>query len=131
MVSIGVNSREYVKRLKSQSHIKTAIAYAETDEDYINIAKELIGFYGDIGTEFITDSICYICTTYRSYKATESILYILAEYGFIFNDVQLQRIQSGAYPHPRIDFLNHFYKYTKVETHRHHVDHNTELKDES
>jgi len=128
MVAMGVNSKEYVKMLKSQSYIKTAIAYAEIDKDYINIAKELIGFYGDIETEFIADSICYICTTYRSYETIESILYIVAEYGYIFNDSQLKSLQSGAHPHLRVDILDQFYGYRK-SIRSENYDNATETKD--
>lgn len=119
---------ELIKK-KAQSYIRTAIAYAEIDVDYVNIVKELMDFYDDIGTEFIADSICYICTTHRSREGIEDILGILFIYRFIFNDVQLQRIRNSIYPYHRVDFLDHFYAHTEAEPQRHDADHNTEAKE--
>ena len=119
---------ELIKK-EAQSYIKTAIAYAEIDMDYVNIVKELMDFYDDIGTEFIADLISYICTTYRSYGIVEEIFYVLIEYGSIFNDSQLQKIQSGAYPYPRVDMLNQFYGYQESIIKRQQAANNTETKD--
>ena len=116
-------------KMKSQSYIKTAIAYAEADIEYVNIVEDIVCFPADIGRDFIADSICDICTTYRSYKTIENILYVLAKYGCIFNDSQLQRIQSSASPHPRVNILNRFYGCQESILMEQHVDNNTEIKD--
>ena len=119
---------ELIKK-EAQSYIKTAIAYAEIDVDYINIVKELMGFNEDIEIEFIADSICYICTTYRSHGIIGEIYYVLLEYGFIFNDSQLQKLQSSMHLHPQVSMLNHFYGYQKSIIKRQQTANNAETKD--
>lgn len=114
-------------KMRSQSYIKTAITYAKTDKDYVNIVEEIVCFSTDIGAGFIADSICDICTRYRSYKTIESILYVLAEYGFIFDDSQIQRIQSSANPHPSVNILNKFYGYQESIIRGQSIDNNREI----